>query len=81
MCKDVIFDIKFVFKAVMCQVLQVYCNARDDTQYIIELGTFKEKLAYLYSLSWKTGLLGEKISRCSLGTGRVLNNMLNKGYV
>jgi len=50
-----------------------------DTQYVIELGTFKVKLAYFYSLSWKTGLLGKKISRCSLGT--VLNNMLNRGYV
>lgn len=53
----------------------------DDTQYVIELKTFKEKLTYLYVLSWKTGRLGGRISRCSLGTGRVLNNKLNKEYV
>lgn len=81
MCKDVIFNIKFIFTAVMCQVLQVYCSAYTVIINMSELGTSKKTLMYLYSLNWKTGLLGEKISRCSLGTGRVLNTVLNKGYL
>lgn len=81
MCKDVIFVITFVFKGVVSGSEGVLQCIHGYTQYILGLGTFKGKLAYLYNLSWKTGLLGEKISKCSLGTSRVLNNMFNKGYV
>lgn len=42
-----IFDVKFLFKAVMFQVLQAYCCAYMMTIYFMELGTFRGKLTCL----------------------------------